>query len=526
MGAGVATAGTMAVLVAVTASAGETYVPEPRPCPSDLVVGCYYFPGHFNPLRWTPMRQCGFPVPILGYYRDGEPEVSDWHIKWAAEHGIDFFAFDWYYDYRHGANSEHNKALDDGFLRARYRNRMQFCLMWCNEGQKERYDEEQMVRLAGVLTERYFRQPNHLRIDGDNVLIVSMPEHFLDSFGTEGTARIFGRMAEICRKAGCGGLFPVAKQQNNQERLKQAGFRAITAYNYPEAGMSDEQRKAARGPYADMVRGYEQIWKEVTGQGVLPYIVPVAPGWDSRPWYGDRALVRTNPSPRLFREMCMGAKQYADPKLHMVLAECWNEFGEGSYVEPTVQYGFGCLDAMRDAFCKDNPHHDDMVPTSVGRAAPVFAEVPVPVEEMAARGSNLLYNPDFEGDWGWVRYSNEPAHMDAPGHRGRRCLRVAAGSGVKTLWMIPMPKDRPIAAAFWYRVPDGATLAVQAALFRSERWLERYAELATLTSTGDQWKLLEKMVTLTDPDATHFDIEFTASGGDCRVDDIVLRIGG
>jgi hypothetical protein len=45
-----------------------------------------------------PFRRRAFPIPVLGSYRDGEPEVSDWHIKWAVERGISFFFFfalDW-----------------------------------------------------------------------------------------------------------------------------------------------------------------------------------------------------------------------------------------------------------------------------------------------------------------------------------------------------------------------------------------------------------------------------------------------
>jgi hypothetical protein len=136
------------------------YVPPPHVCPADFVVGCYYFPGHFSPMRWMPFRRCGFPIPVAGFYRDGEPEVSDWHIKWAVEHGISFFAFDWYYHYEHGPSGEHNQALDQGFLRARYRDRMKFCLMWCNENRDERYTEGHIVRLANVLAEQYFKQTN------------------------------------------------------------------------------------------------------------------------------------------------------------------------------------------------------------------------------------------------------------------------------------------------------------------------------------------------------------------------------
>jgi len=31
---------------------------------------------------------------VLGWYREGDPELADWQIKWAVEHGITFFAYD------------------------------------------------------------------------------------------------------------------------------------------------------------------------------------------------------------------------------------------------------------------------------------------------------------------------------------------------------------------------------------------------------------------------------------------------
>jgi len=513
----------LAGLLAAVGLAADA-VPPPVPCPSDLTVGCFYFPGHFSPLRWMPFKQTGFPTPLMGYYRDGEPEVSDWHIKWAVEHGISFFAFDWYYDYEHGASTEHNKALDEGFLRARYRDRMNFCLMWCNEGKEEKYTAQHIEKLARILAERYFRQPNHLRINGDNVLIFSRPRRLLESFGTEGTAAMFRCMSAITRQAGCGGVYPVALEEGNVPELKQAGFRATTAYNYPESGMTDEQRKAGRAPYALMVRGYEENWKRVRAQSDLPYIVPVSPGWDSRPWYGDRALVRTSARPELYRQMCQAARNYVDPQLRMVLAECWNEFGEGSYIEPTVQYGFGHLDAMRDAFCPNNPHHDDITPASLDRTVPVFSNLPTSVESLMASGSNLLYNGDIESGWGWVQYDGRSAPLDRAAHAGQYSLCVRGGTGVKSQWLMPIPKGRAVRLSLWYRLPEGAKLSITAALFTGQAWLGRYAEIAQLEDTLGQWKQLDRSLTLADLAATDFDIEFVARGGDCLVDDVDVRV--
>jgi hypothetical protein len=36
------------------------------------------------------------------------------------------------------------------------------------------------------------------------------------------------------------------------------------------------------------------------------------------------------------------------PKILMI--EAWNEFGEGSYIEPTKKWGFGYLEAIKKAF--------------------------------------------------------------------------------------------------------------------------------------------------------------------------------
>ncbi|MCP4641469.1 MAG: hypothetical protein GY851_13590 [bacterium] len=507
----------------LSAAESPDYVPEPQPCPSDLTVGCYYFPGHFSPFRWTPMRDAGFPVPVLGYYRDGDPEVSDWHVKWAVEHGIDFFAFDWYCHYETGPSPTHNKALDEGFLRARYRDHMDFCLMWCNEGGEERYTEDQIRKLSRTLTDRYFSQPNHLKIDGDNVLIVSRPDHFLASFGEEGTARMFEEIDAMSRAAGCGGFFPISKGHNDQAQLKRAGFRAITAYNYPQAGMTEAQREAGSAPYADMVRGMEDIWKDVTDVGVLPYIVPVSPGWDSRPWYGDRALVRTNPSPRLYRDMCMASRRYVDPKLNMVIAECWNEFGEGSYVEPTLRYGFGSLDAMRDAYCPDNPYHEDATPQSVGRPAPVFDAIPGDAADLLARGDNLLFNGDMESGWGWWTYTGKEVRVTDVRHEGNASICIPNGQGAKTEWRMPIPESRTVRVTLWYGQPEGSTTAVKAALFKGTRWLGRYAEVTALPATNGEWKQLETTLKIDDAEVTAFNLEFIARGGACYVDDVDVR---
>ncbi|MGO8899825.1 MAG: hypothetical protein ACLQU5_15965, partial [Isosphaeraceae bacterium] len=73
------------------------YVPEPKPVRGPFEVGVYYFPGWSSATNWQPIMPFPERRPVLGWYREGDPELADWQIKWAVEHGITFFAYDWYW---------------------------------------------------------------------------------------------------------------------------------------------------------------------------------------------------------------------------------------------------------------------------------------------------------------------------------------------------------------------------------------------------------------------------------------------
>lgn len=504
------------------AQAQEPYpVPVPRPVSGPVIVGSYYFPGHFNAARWVPMAQAGFPCPLLGYYRDGEPVVSDWHIKWAVEHGIRFFAFDWYYDYTTGNVLQHNQALDAGFLRAKYRDLMQFAIFWCNEEEGEPdYTEEQMLLLARTLRDRYFGAPNYLRFGGKAALFVSQPWRLTTRFGIEGCAALWHRMSETAGVT----ILPIALAHNDQEKLARAGYGAVSAYNYAGVNVPAGQREA---PYDTMVTGYEAIWKQATTDAKLPYLVPVSPGWDSTPWYGERAMVRTNSRPEKFRAMCEAARKYVSPELNAVISECWNEFGEGSYIEPCTQYGFGYLDALRDAFCPDAPHHVDLTPQALGQntGVPTYDEIPIFTEaDVAAQDGNRVYNPGFERRWGWVTFAGGDAGTDSDQARsGKRSAVVTpTDQGIKCLNTVAVKPGQRVEVWAWVRTEAGAKAAVTCALFApGGKWLRRYRAVGE--ASGPEWQRVGQVFTWDDAAVAALDIEVVAQGGRVWVDDVGIK---
>lgn len=351
-------------------------LPPPRPADTaPYEVGAYYFPGWATRERWKVLDAFPERVPLLGYYREGDPAVMDWQLRWAAEHGISFFVFDWYWD-RGRRQLEH--ALDDGYLRSPLRSLVKFCLLWANHNPPGSSSEADLLALLDHWIERYFHRPEYLTVDGRPLVIVFSSGRLREDLGSEGVRRALLAMRERARSRGLPGLYLAAVTgpgagMTLRERLDAQvleGYDATTGYNYPAAGLPAGAR---RGDYASAIPVYRAIWEEA-GAARIPHIPVTEPGWDSRPWHGERALVRTGRHPARFREMLAAARDFVDGHpvagRRLVLVEAWNEYGEGAAIEPHCEWGFGYLAAVRDIFAGPRPARAPLTPASLGLAVP------------------------------------------------------------------------------------------------------------------------------------------------------------
>lgn len=346
------------------------YVPEPVPTDTgDYLVGCYYFPGWHTYERWSVLD--GYPErrPVLGYYREGSPEVADWQINWALAHGINFFIYDWYWS--DGVRQlEH--GLHDGFLKSRYQDKMKFCLLWANHNAPSKSPEQDLMNVTQYWIDSYFKRGNYLKINGKNVIVIFSPQRLTDDLKPDGVKSAFGKMRKMCEDAGVGGLYLVACSYVGKDAIQglvNEGYDAISGYNYPIANTQG----LMRAPYEWMVAGYKDIWTEIAGTAPVPYIPVCEPGWDARPWHGSRSLVRTGKSPYLWEQMLTNAKTFVDEPgrrlpggKKLVFLEAWNEFGEGDYIEPHAQYGFDYLEAVRSVFAPNSEPPLILTPPDVG----------------------------------------------------------------------------------------------------------------------------------------------------------------
>jgi hypothetical protein len=114
-------------------------------------------------------------------------------------------------------------------------------------------------------------------------------------------------------------------------------------------------------PYLEAFEDYLRFWREEAVRFPVPYFPNVTMGWDASPRtvQSDRWEVRRYP----FMGMLTGnTPEHFGSAIAEVLGElraralpeflilnAWNEWTEGSYLEPDTKQGFAYLEAVRDA---------------------------------------------------------------------------------------------------------------------------------------------------------------------------------
>jgi hypothetical protein len=329
-------------------------------------IGVYYYPGwQSNYVNWKDIK--GLPgsrspgkawpdrEPVLGYYPEEEPWVAEKHIDWASQYGITFFAYDWYW-------VDNKPAFDHAlknYLKAKNKNKLQFSLLWAYHTAVLK-DLNEFNNVVDYWINNYFNQPTYYKIMGKPAVFIYDLEQLENNARVfhESTKSLLAKANKRAIEKGYKGIYFVlttnAKPNDDLEGwLSDTGFSAYTGWNYVESlgGKTED--------YDVMVKGYLDNYLAASNtMKRLTYIASASPGWDSRPWAGNTAPLRTNPTPDKFAQMLIGAKKLMDsdnkiPKILMI--EAWNEFGEGSYIEPTKYWGFSYLETIKKVFGSPSP---------------------------------------------------------------------------------------------------------------------------------------------------------------------------
>lgn len=372
-------------------------------------VAAYYFPNyHVDPRNveahgpgWTEWelvkraepRFAGHRqprIPAWGYEDESDPAVMARKIAAAADHGVGVFLYDWYW-YADGPFLE--RGLERGFQQAPNRNRMKFAIHWANHtwinihpaklsrqpfhdatvqypGQVSR---EVFDRVVDHVIARYFSDPCYWTIDGCPYFSIYELTSLLEGLGgIEPTREALDSFRAKTKAAGFPDLhlnaviwsvriLPNEKAvKDPQEMLQVLGFDSLGSYVWIH---HVELPTFPETPYQYVIEKAEEHWHRTVETFDLPFHPNVTMGWDSSPrtvqsdgyvnvGYPFMATVSGN-TPEAFEEGLQRCRRFLEsrpghPKI--LTLNAWNEWTEGSYLEPDTVHGMGYLDAIKRVF--------------------------------------------------------------------------------------------------------------------------------------------------------------------------------
>jgi lipopolysaccharide biosynthesis protein len=310
-------------------------------------------------------RQPHLPAD-LGFYDLRVPEVREAQAELALAHGISTFC---YYHYWFGGRRLLGRPFDE--VLASGTPGIGFCLCWANEpwtrawdGQNRSILIDQCYSAADDLRHIQWMapalsDPRYLRLDGRAVVLVYRASQLPDPARTADTWR------EEARRLGVGELLLCHVEAFPEDRGHPAtvGFDAAVEFqpSWGDLGTRPHQRwwwrlarRAKIGPAAyrqHFVYDYDQVVERAQRRPEPTYrrFPCVTPSWDNSPRRSSGAVILRDPSPEHYeswlRDAVLRAARQGGESL--VFINAWNEWGEGSHLEPDRSSGRAYLEATR-----------------------------------------------------------------------------------------------------------------------------------------------------------------------------------
>lgn len=349
--------------------------PLPSPLPATLVA--FYLPQFYptpqndawwgkgftewaNVARALPQFE-GHAQPrlpgALGFYDLRLPEAMRRQMQLAREYGIGAFCsyFYWFAGERL-LEQPLLQWLDDPSLD------LPLCLCWANENWSRRWDgraddllisqrhspEDDLAFIAYI--SRWLRDPRYLRVQGKPLLLVYRPGLLPDPKATGARWRTW------CREAGIGEIQLAYVQSFDRVDPRDIGFDSAVEFppNNTTLPTITTRQRLLNPDYRGDVHDWRELARQSMSQPDPPYprYPGVNPGWDNEPRRSGQGRVFAHASPRGYRDWlrhAIATAQRREPAQPLVFVNAWNEWAEGTVLEPDTRLGHAWLQATRDA---------------------------------------------------------------------------------------------------------------------------------------------------------------------------------
>ena len=271
--------------------------------------------------------------PIWGWRGDSQ-EIVEKQIDLAADNGVDFFLFCWYWRDTEGPinvlaieNAPHHVSMNF-YMKAKNKNRLQYGLLVANHSGAEIKGPDNWETAARYWM-KYFKDSQYVTVDEKPLVVVFNPID-LDE-------ESILRMQNVAKENGFSGLSIAGcgpPEILNKEFTHRTHYNIVPGYR---SGSEEHQ-------YYDLIETHKKQW---FGSIETPYIPEITVGWDKRPWEGAEGINApegyyfVNRTPEQFEGFLKDAITWMDEnpgrttKERLMLLYAWNELGEGGYLVPT-----------------------------------------------------------------------------------------------------------------------------------------------------------------------------------------------
>ncbi len=335
------------------------------------------YKGHYQP-----------QVPLnKNYYNLLDDDVKIWQAKIAKEYGVYGFC---YYHYWFGGKLLLEKPMEQ--MLANKSIDIPFCICWANEpwtkiwvGEKkvlypQKYGDKKEWKVHFDYMLPFLKDERYIQKDGKPFVFIYRPD-IIPCLN-----EMVSYWKELALEAGLTGLTIAGKyidinfvqseqfkcldynvewqprsvknsikhvnSKNPLKVLRRKLYEAISnkfgidAYNYSLVSYL-RRRKEKK------VEEYDDVWNEILKiKPLCKNSIPGAfVGWDNSPRFGNKGTIVKGKSPQKFREYLSKQIKHAKEVYHedMIFLFAWNEWAEGSYLEPDEENEYAYLDAVKQA---------------------------------------------------------------------------------------------------------------------------------------------------------------------------------
>lgn len=357
------------------------YLPQFHPIPENDEFWGKGFTEWFNVKNAKPLFEGhGQPIePLDGnYYNLLDPETLQWQAKIANEYGVYGFCFYHYW-------IQGRKLLEkpvELFLSKKSIN-INFCISWANHSWTDSWTGSKKMLISQTYGGKedweshfnyllpFFKDERYIKIDNKPLLLIFNPEdipslnQMLDYWqkralesGFDGISFAFQNYYYGINKRHDKSRFSYGIEHQPAYAFydyRSKVIMAIRQYGYKLLSFVEKRFKVKINMDVTKleIMDYDRLWECVLKRKPTdPRRIPGAfTNWDSTPRKGMHGLVVQGGSPQKFEFYMKQQIERAKNIYHkdMIFIAAWNEWAEGSILEPDQKNGYGYLQALKNA---------------------------------------------------------------------------------------------------------------------------------------------------------------------------------